>query len=105
MRGVCQQRHFPTVARPFRILWAPWAPAVFFFVFSFFLSLFLTAFFGTAVGSFILPLGFVGGHLAAIFIGSRAQYAATIITGFENRRTGSTNLSKDSDGNYTFSNI
>ena len=105
MRGVCQQRHFPMVARPFRILWAPWAPAVFFFVLSFFLSIFATAFFGTSVGSLILPLGIVCGHLAAVVIGSRLQYAATLITGIENRRTGSTNLSRDKDGSYVFTNI
>jgi hypothetical protein len=105
MRGVCQQRHFPSVARPFRILWAPWAPAVFFFCASFFISIMTSSFVGTSIGSILLPIGIVVGHLAAILVGTKAQYAATIITGVENRRTGSTNLSQDKSSAYEFSNI
>ena len=105
MRGVCQQRHFPSVARPFRILWAPWAPAVFFFFLSFILAGLSGAILGGTVGSIMMPVGIVGGHLAAIFLGSKAQYAATLVTGIENRRTGNTNLNPDKSGNYDFSNI
>ena len=105
MRGVCQQRHFPTVARPFRILWAPWAPAVFFFFLSFILAGLMGLIFGGSTGAFMMPIGIIGGHLAAIFLGSKAQYAATLVTGIENRRTGTTNLSPEKSGNYEFSNL
>ena len=105
MRGVCQQRHFPSVARPFRILWAPWAPAVFFFGLSFVLAGLGAAIFGGSAGPIVLVIGIMGGHFAAVMIGSKAQYAASIVTGIENRRTGTTNLSSESAGNYEFSNI
>ena len=95
MRGVCHQHHFPAVARPFRILWAPWAPAIFCFV---------SAIVGTPLGSVLMPVSILIGHGVAIAIGNKAQYMATLVTGLENRRTGSTNLSKDG-GNFDFANI
>ena len=104
MRGVCHQHHFPAVARPFRILWAPWAPAIFCFFSAIMLSLVVSAIVGTTVGSVLMPVSILIGHGVAIAIGNKAQYMATLVTGLENRRTGSTNLAKDG-GNFDFANI
>jgi len=104
MRGVCHQSHFPAVARPFRLLWAPWAPAVFSFFASLLLSVFISILISMTLGTFLLPLFILVGHGLAITVGSRAQYMATLVTGIENRRTGSTNLGDD-DGNFNFANI
>ena len=72
MRGVCQQRHFPSVARPFRILWAPWAPAVFFFGLSFVLAGLGAAIFGGSAGPIVLVIGIMGGQQIAS-VGKRIQ--------------------------------
>jgi len=104
MRGVCHQHHFPAVARPFRILWAPWAPAVFCFFAGMMLSVVVSLVFGTTYGSILMPIGIVVGHGIAIAIGTKAQYMATLVTGMENRRTGSTNLTEDG-GNFDFANL
>ena len=104
MRGVCHQNHFPAVARPFRILWAPWAPAVFCFFTSILLSLIISLVFGKTLGTIFMPIGIIGGHIVAITAGNKAQYMATLVTGLENRRTGSTNLNVDG-GNFDFANL
>lgn len=103
--GLCRQRHFPAVAQPFRILWAPWSSALFFFVIAIITSILSMAIIGSSIGAIVLALGIICGHLAAIGLGLRMRYLATIVSGLENRRTGSTNLSEDKVGSYEFSNI
>lgn len=105
MRGTCTQRHFPAVARPFRILWAPWAAAVFSFFTAIVASILFTAIFGTGFGGITLPLFILLGHIAAIVFGTKFQYLATIVTGMENRRTGGSNLSPKKGDTYDFSNL
>ena len=104
--GLCRQRHFPAVAQPFRVLWAPWAPALFFFIGGLILSIICMGIFGSTIGSFILVFNIVAGHITAILVGLKMRYMASLITGVENRRTGSTNLSeKEVPGSHNFSNI
>lgn len=105
MQGVCQQRHFPAVAQPFRVLWAPWAPALFFFFCGLFFSVLCAAIFGAGIGGFMLPVGIVGGHTLAILVGLRMQFMANIIGGLENRRTGSTNLAAEKTSQFDFANL
>ena len=100
MQGVCQQRHFPAVAQPFRVLWAPWAPSLFFTLTGLLLSVV-----SQSLGAFILPIGLVGGHVIAIIIGLRMQFMVTLIAGIENVRRGSTNLTSQKTGAYEFANI
>lgn len=104
MRGFCHQNHFPAVARPFRLLWAPWAPAVFCFAAAFVISLLLMAIIGADIGMFLMPVLILVGHGIAIGFGNKAQYMATMVTGLENRRTGSTNLNPEG-GNFDFANL
>lgn len=105
MQGLCQQRHFPAVAQPFRVLWAPWAPALFFFFAGMLFSVLGAAIFGAGLGGFLLPVGIVGGHTLAILVGLRMQFMANIIGGLENRRTGSTNLTKQKLSTFEFANL
>lgn len=105
MRGLCQQRHFPAVAQPFRVLWAPWAPSLVFVLIGLFLSVLGSAILGAAVGGFLLPVGLVGGHGLAIVLGLRMQFMASVIAGLENVRRGGTNLTRDKAGSYDFANI
>ncbi len=105
MRGLCVQKHFSAVSQPFKVLFAPWAPAILFFALAFVLSIFSAAIFGTSVAAIVMVLGVLIGHGLAIAVGMKMQYIATIITGIESRRTGSTNLSSEKTGNYDFSNI
>lgn len=105
MQGVCQQRHFPAVAQPFRVLWAPWAPSLFLVLAGLLISVFLSAFVGTAFGGLLLPVGIAGGHGLAIVLGLRMQFMVTIIGGLENVRRGTTNLAKGKSGPYEFANI
>lgn len=104
--GLCRQRHFPAVAQPFRVLWAPWAPALFFFFSGLFMAVLGIAFIGSQWGTFLMIVGVIGGHLTAISVGLKFRYMASIVTGLENRRTGSNNLSEDDrPTQYNFSNI
>ncbi len=105
MQGVCQQRHFPAVAQPFRVLWAPWAPSLFFTLTGLLLSVLVMALVSQSLGSIILPIGIVGGHAIAIVIGLRMQFMVTLIAGIENMRRGSTNLTTAKTGPYEFANI
>ncbi|MAM40846.1 MAG: hypothetical protein CL949_20605 [Erythrobacter sp.] len=105
MQGVCQQRHFPAVAQPFRVLWAPWAPSLFFTLTGLLLSVLMMALVSQSLGAFILPIGLVGGHVIAIIIGLRMQFMVTLIAGIENVRRGSTNLTSQKTGAYEFANI
>lgn len=84
---------------------APWAPAVFFFGLAFLTSAFLGAMLGGATFAIALVVLLLVGHGLAIAIGSKFQYLATIVTGVENRRTGSCNLSQDEVSSYEFYNL
>ena len=108
-QGTCTQRHFPAVAQPFRILWAPWSAALAFFAIAMLTSFFLMGLFGSSVGGVAMPVLVMIGHGLAISVGIRMRYLASIIGGLENRRTGSTNLKKIPEGekrsSYEFANI
>jgi hypothetical protein len=105
MQGLYQQRHFPAVAQPFRILWAPWAPSLAFVLVGLLLSVLGAAILGPAIGGVLLPVGLVGGHATAIAVGLRMQFMATLVAGLENHRRGTTNLSAKKAGQYEFANL
>jgi len=105
MKGGCQQRHFPAVAQPFRILWAPWAPAVFFFVTAVILAILGMALLGASFGGILLPVLIVIGHVVAILLGLKMRYMASILAGMENRRAGTTNLTDKKTGSFEFANL
>lgn len=108
-QGTCTQRHFPAVAQPFRILWAPWSAALFFFFAAMMTSFLLMAIFGSSVGGAAMPVLVMVGHGLAISIGIKMRYLASIVGGLENRRTGATNLKTKVDGKketpFEFANI
>ena len=103
MRG-CTQRHFPAVAQPFKVLWAPWPLAATGIALALTISIFCMIVFGAAVGGILLPLTILGFHGTAIGLGLKLRYAATMVTSLDNRKTGSSNLSPDKSG-YEFANI
>lgn len=105
MQGLCQQRHFPAVAQPFRVLWAPWAPSLVFVIIGLFLSVIGSVILGPAVGGALLPVGLVGGHGLAIVLGLRMQFMASVVAGLENVRRGGTNMTRKKTGHYNFANI
>lgn len=105
--GLCTQRHFPAVAQPFRVLWAPWPAAALSAGVVFVLSILLMLTPLSSLGTIILVVGLPVGHGIAIATGIKARYLADIIGGLENRKTGSTNLKQD-DGkssSFDFANI
>lgn len=103
MQGVCTQRHFPAVAQPFRILWAPWPLAVLGFAISFVFSGLIMALVSASLGGFIFPFMIIIMHGVAIAMGFKLKYFATMVFSLENRRTGTNNLG--AEGNYNFDNI
>lgn len=106
MQGVCTQKHFPAVAQPFRVLWAPWPLAAVGIASALFLSVFCMAVFGTTVGGIMLPLTIVSFHGTAIAFGLKLRYLATMATSLDNRKTGSSNLApKKGKSNFEFANI
>jgi hypothetical protein len=104
MQGVCQQNHFPAVAQPFRVLWAPWSLALLGVVTALFTSVFLMIVVGTTIGGIALIVLLPGLHVAAIVFGLKLRYLSSIVTSLDNRRTGTTNLSKDKN-TFDFANI
>lgn len=106
-QGLCTQRHFPAVAQPFRVLWAPWPAAALSAGTVFLLAIFLMLTPFSSVGTILLVIGLPVGHGIAVAVGIKARYLADIVGGIENRKTGSTNLKSD-DGDKTsfdFANI
>lgn len=104
MQGVCTQKHFPAVAQPFRVLWAPWSLAALGIASALVISGFLMALVGTTVGGLALAALVPAFHLAAIGFGLKLRYLSTMVTSLDNRKTGSSNLSPDKSG-FDFANI
>ena len=104
MHGVCTQRHFPAVAQPFRVLWAPWSLAAAGFALAFFLSMLVFGIFGATVGGILFPVFILVGHGSAIVLGMKLRYFATLLLSIEARKTGSSNLA-DNDSSFDFANI
>lgn len=104
MQGVCMQNHFPAVAQPFRVLWAPWSLALLGIFSSLFISVFCMMLVSTTIGGVLLVVLMPGFHILAIVFGLRLRYLSSLVTSLDNRKTGSTNLSRDS-GTYEFANI
>ena len=106
-QGLCTQRHFPAVAQPFRVLWAPWPAAALSAAVVFLLSVFLMLTPFSSLGSILLVVGLPVGHGIAIAVGIKARYLADIVGGIENRKTGSTNLKvyKEDKTSFDFANI
>ena len=92
MQGVCQQRHFPAVAQPFKIFWAPWPLVVAGAITAFSISILSMLLVNTTVGSIALPVLLLVFHTLAVVFGLRMRYAYNILMAMENRKTGSTNL-------------
>ena len=103
MSGVCTQRHFPAVAQPFRVLWAPWPLAILGLAMSLFLMVFLVAMGLMTVAMFGFPVFVLGFHGAAIVMGLKLRYAMPIVFSLDNRKTGRSNLG--GKGSHYFSNI
>ena len=104
MQGVCMQNHFPAVAQPFRVLWAPWSLAALGIFTSLTLGVFSMLLFGAAVGGVALFILLPGMHALAIVFGLKLRYLSSMVTSLDNRKTGSTNLSDDG-GTFEFANI
>lgn len=104
MQGVCMQNHFPAVAQPFRVLWAPWSLALLGIFVSLFTSVFCMITLGTTFGGILLVVLMPGCHVLAIVFGLRLRYMASLVTSLDNRKTGTTNLAEDA-GNFEFANI
>jgi hypothetical protein len=104
MQGVCMQNHFPAVAQPFRVLWAPWSLAVLGIVSSLLLGVMSMLLFGAAVGGVILFILLPGFHVMAILFGLKLRYLSSIVLSLDNRKTGTNNLSQDG-GSFEFANI
>jgi len=104
MQGVCMQNHFPAVAQPFRVLWAPWSLAVLGIVSALFISAFTMLLVGTTVGGILMAVLVPGFHIMAIVFGLKLRYLSSLVLSLDNRKTGITNLSPDS-GNFDFANI
>ena len=104
MQGVCMQNHFPAVAQPFRVLWAPWSLALLGIFSSLFISVFCMILLGTTIGGIMLVVLMPGFHILAIVFGLKLRYLSSIVTSLDNRKTGSTNLSHES-GTFEFANI
>lgn len=103
-QGVCTQKHFPAVAQPFRVLWAPWSLAAFGIASAIILSGFSMALIGTTVGGIMMAILVPLFHGVAIMFGLKLRYLSTMITSLDNRKTGSTNLSRDGGG-FNYANI
>lgn len=99
----CQQNHFPAVAQPFTIFWAPWPLTVGGFLLSFILFLFIALLGFSTIGMMLLPLMILGFHAGAIILGMRMRYIWTILLASECRKTGSNNLG--GKGSQEFGNI
>lgn len=104
MQGVCTQKHFPAVAQPFRVLWAPWSLAALGMVSAIVISGFSMALFGATVGGLLLALLFPLFHLLAIIFGLKLRYLSTMVTSLENRKSGVNNLSNE-QGGFEYANI
>jgi hypothetical protein len=104
MQGVCVQNHFPAVAQPFRVLWAPWSLAVLGIMVSIFTSAFSMLILGPAIGGIMMAVLVPGCHVGAILLGLKLRYLSSMVVSLENRKTGTTNLSKDV-GHFDFANI
>lgn len=104
MQGVCTQKHFPAVAQPFRVLWAPWSLAALGVASAIIISGFSMALIGTTVGGIMLAVLIPAFHLAAIAFGLKLRYLSTMVTSLDNRKTGTNNLSPDKSG-FDFANI
>lgn len=104
MQGVCMQNHFPAVAQPFRVLWAPWSLALLGIFSALFISVFCMIVFGSTFGGILLVILVPGFHGLAIAFGLKLRYLSSMVTSLDNRRTGTTNLAEDG-GNFEFANI
>lgn len=103
MQGVCQQKHFPAVAQPFRVLWAPWPLAVAGLVVSIFSAVFLMISGLKSMAAIGLPLMMVGFHGGAVILGLKLRYVYPLLLSIESRKTGSNNLG--AKGHFVFGNI
>lgn len=101
--GYCKQNHFPAVAQPFKVLWAPWPLAVVGLAMSLLLTLVLVAIGLMTIAMFGFPLFVAGFHGLAIVMGLKMRYAMPIVFSLDNRKTGSSNLG--GKGPHYFSNI
>lgn len=105
--GLCTQRHFPAVAQPFRVLWAPWPAAALSAGTVFVVSVLIMLTPLSSMSTIILVVGLPTGHGIAVATGIKVRYLANIVNGLENRKTGSTNLKDDSEksSSFEFANI
>lgn len=103
-QGVCTQKHFPSVAQPFRVLWAPWSLAAAGIFSAIFTAGFVMALIGTTIGGVMLAILVPLFHLLAIIFGLKLRYLSTMITSLDNRKTGSNNLAPQK-GTFDFANI
>lgn len=103
-QGVCTQKHFPAVAQPFRVLWAPWSLAAVGIACALVISAFCMIFLGTTVGGIMLAVLVPGFHVVAITLGLRLRYLASMVTSLDNRKSGTSNLNKDGGG-FEYANI
>ncbi len=101
--GFCKQNHFPAVAQPFKVLWAPWPLAILGLAMALFLMLVLVASGLMTVAMFGFPLFVAGFHGLAIAMGLKMRYAMPIVFSLDNRKVGSSNLG--GKGPHYFSNI
>ena len=104
MQGVCMQNHFPAVAQPFRVLWAPWSLAVLGIVSALTIGVFVMLLLGAAVGGIALFIMLPGFHAMAVIFGLKLRYLSSMVLSLDNRKTGSTNLSQER-GSFEFANI
>ena len=101
--GFCKQNHFPAVAQPFKVLWAPWPLAVLGLCLSLLFTLILVAVGLMTPAMLGFPLFVAGFHGLAIGMGLRMRYAMAIIFSLDNRKVGTSNLG--GKGSHYFSNI
>jgi hypothetical protein len=101
--GYCKQNHFPAVAQPFKVLWAPWPLAVLGLAMALFLTIVLVAVGPMTIAMFGFPLFVAGFHVLAIVMGLKLRYAMPIVFSLDNRKTGSSNLG--GEGSHYFSNV
>lgn len=106
--GFCQQRHFPAVAQPFRILWAPWPAALLSVLLAIVFTILFALIFGTSFSAIMLPVLIVGGHGIAILVGLKLRYLWSMVSSLDARKTGGTNLAdptKTPLSSFEYSNI
>jgi len=98
VKGICTQLHYPAVAQPFTIFWAPWPLFIIELIACFALLLLLSLTVSMGVGVFAFIIGMPLFHILSVRMGMKMRYCFTIVTSIDNRRKGQTNLARHVKG-------